>query len=137
MASFKISKQFSMMSCRVMRKELNRRKVTLKLARREPLPMLQRKKDQPGYAFEQVLEYCDSMLKQGGNLEVEAQRKEVGVKFLPKSKLRALSAASIADSENLERHSECHRIKVGMALAAEILRAIEAKFSWTGKVQSP
>jgi PAS fold len=106
-----------------MRKDLNRQKVNLKLVRRETLPIVQGNKDQLCAAFEQVFGCCASMLKQGGNLKVEAQQKEVGGLIFAEVKVTSSSSAvSIADSENLEKHTEGHRIKVGLALAAEILR---------------
>jgi hypothetical protein len=104
------------------RKDLKRQNVNLKLIRREPLPLVPGNKGQLHDAFEQVLGCCGSMLKHGGNLEVKAQQREVGGQIFAEVKVTSSSASSIVDSVNSEQYSERHRIKLGMTLAAEILR---------------
>src|SRR5262245_54142992 len=53
------------------------------LVRREPLPMVRGDEEQLRSAFAYVFEFCGSMLKNGGNLDVEVRRKEIMEKCLP------------------------------------------------------
>jgi len=90
--------------------------------RREPLPMVKGDKDQLSSAFEYVFQFCGAMLKNGGNLQVEARRKEIHGEIYAELNVTSAPAASGEPGEKLElRPSAGHRIDVGLALAREIL----------------
>jgi PAS fold len=106
---------------RKMRRELNRQNVNLRLVRREPLPMVSGDKEQLRSALASVFEFCGSMLKNGGNLDVEARRKEIHGEMFAELKVTSSSAAYSEAGEKLEVPSAGHRIDVGLELAREIL----------------
>lgn len=110
-------------------------KAPKRFVRQEPLPLVPRNKDQLYDAFEQVLECCGSMREHGGNLEVKAQQRQVGGHIFAEVKVAGSSAAPIVDSVTSEQHSDRRRIKLGMTLAAEILRRHRDQFTSTGKIQ--
>jgi hypothetical protein len=113
-----------------MRKDLNRQHVNLRLVRRGPLPMVEGDKDQLRSAFERVFEFCGAMLKHGGNLEVEAGRKEVGGQVYAEIKVTSSSSASIELGKEEGFQSGDHRIGLGLALATEILGRYRGQVSF-------
>jgi light-regulated signal transduction histidine kinase (bacteriophytochrome) len=107
---------------RKMRRDLNRQNVNLRLVRRESVPMVKGDEEQLCSAFEHVFEFCGAMLKNGGDLEVEARRKEIHGQVYAEVKVTSSSAACIEVGEKPENiPSAGHRIGLGLTLAQEIL----------------
>ncbi len=107
-----------------LRKALHRQRVNLRLVRRGPLPMVRADKDQLLRAFERVFEFCGAMLKEGGNLEIEAGPKELSGQLYAEVKVMSSSAAFLDDnSDAIQPYGvrNGQQIGLGMALAAEIL----------------
>jgi hypothetical protein len=117
-----------------LRKELHRHRVNLRLVRRAPLPMVRGDRDQLLSAFEQIFEYCGAMLKEGGNLEVEAGPKEVGGQLYAEVKVMGTSAVSFEPGDGGAFQSfgrvEGREIGLGIGLAAEILRRYRGQVSF-------
>jgi PAS fold len=122
---------------RKMRKELNRQRVNLRLVRRGPLPMVQGDNEELHSAFEQVFEFCGAMLKDGGNLEVEAGPKEMGGQVYAEVKLTTRSSALIEPGREKVFQSylgaECNRNELSIDLAREILSRYRGQVSFRKK----
>jgi len=107
---------------RKMRGDLNRQNVHLRLVRRESLPRVKGDKEQLRSAFEHVFEFCGSMLKNGGDLEVEARRNNIQGQVYAEVKVMSSSEACIELGEKPETTlSAGHHVGVGLELAREIL----------------
>jgi hypothetical protein len=122
---------------RKMRKDLNRQRVNLRLVRRGPLPMVQGDKDELHSAFERLFEFCGAMLKDGGNLEVEAGPKEMGGQVYAEVKLTTRSSALIEPGGEKVLQSylgaECNRNELSIDLAREILSRYRGQVSFRKK----
>jgi hypothetical protein len=120
-----------------MRKDLNRQRVNLRLVRRGPLPMVQGDNEELHSAFERVFEFCGAMLKDGGNLEVEAGPKEMGGQVYAEVKLTICSPALIEPGkENVFQSNlgaESNRSELGIDLAREILSRYRGQVSFRNK----
>jgi PAS fold len=119
---------------RKMQKDLNRRRVNLRLVRRGPVPMVQGDNEELHSAFERVFEFCGAMLKDGGNLEVEAGPKEMDGQVYAEVKLTTRSSALIesGSEEVFQSHlgAECNRNELGINLAREILSRYRGQVSF-------
>jgi hypothetical protein len=122
---------------RKMRKDLNRQRVNLRLVRRGPLPMVQGNNEELHSAFERVFEFCGAMLKDGGNLEVEAGPKEMDGQVYAEVKLTTRSTAPIDPGREKVFQSylgaECHRNELSIDLAREILSRYRGQVSFRKK----
>src|SRR6266498_3397373 len=120
-----------------MRKELNRQRVNLHVVRRGPLPMVQGDDEQLHSAFERVFQFCGAMLKDGGNLEVEAGPKELGGQVYAEVKLTTRSVAFIEpDKQDVFQSDvgiEGGRNEFGIDLAREILSRYRGQISFQRK----
>ena len=111
---------------RRMQQQFNRKKVNLRLVRREPMPPVAGDKKQVRGALEGVLEFCGMLLKEGGDINIEAGQVDVKGQVYAELKLTTTSAGSVglADSEACRaaiRVGDNH-VGVGIDLAREILR---------------
>jgi hypothetical protein len=122
---------------RRMQNDLNRQRVNLRLVRRGPVPMVQGDNEELHSAFERVFEFCGAMLKDGGNLEVEAGPKEVGGEVYAEVKLTTRSSAIIGPSREkvFESHlgAERNRNEISIELAREILSRYRGQVSFRKK----
>ena len=122
---------------RKMRKDLNRQRVNLRLVRRGPLPMVQGDNEELHNAFERVFEFCGAMLKDGGNLEVEAGPKEMGGQVYAEVKLTTRSSALIEPGREKVFQSslgaECNSNELSIDLAREILSRYRGQVSFRKK----
>jgi hypothetical protein len=120
-----------------MRKDLNRQRVNLHVVRRGPLPMVQGDTDQLHSAFERVFQFCGTMLKDGGNLEVESGPKEVGGQVYAEVKLTTDSSACIEpDKENTFQSFvgfKTDKNELSIDLAREILTRYRGQVSFRKK----
>ena len=119
---------------RKMQKDLNRQRVNLRLVRRGPVPMVQGDNEELHSAFERVFEFCRAMLKDGGNLEVEAGPKEMDGQVYAEVKLTTHSSALIepATEKVFQSHlgAECNSNELGIDLAREILSRYRGQVSF-------
>lgn len=111
---------------RRMQQPFNRKKVNLRLVRRGSMPPVEVDKKQVRGALEGVLEFCGLLLKNGGDINIEAGRIDVEGQAYAELKVTTTSAGSveIADSEACRaaiRVGENH-IGIGIDLARQILR---------------
>jgi hypothetical protein len=111
---------------RRMQQPFNRKKVNLRLVRRGSMPPVEVDKKQVRGALEGVLEFCGLLLKEGGDINIEAGRIDVEGQAYAELKVTTTSAGSveIADSEACRaaiRVGENH-IGIGIDLARQILR---------------
>jgi hypothetical protein len=119
-----------------MRKELDRKSISLRLVRREPVPVVQAHKEQLCSAFESIIEFCGAMLSRGGELNVEAGPKEVGGRIFAELKVTASPAASFEFVEGGESRPQLNLVvdnsgvRVKLAIAAEILRRYQGQVSF-------
>jgi PAS fold len=120
-----------------MRKDLNRQRVNLRLVRRGQLPMVQGDNEELHRAFERVFEFCGAMLKDGGNLDVEAGPKEMGGQVYAEVKLTTRSSALIEPGREKVFQSylraESNRNELGIDLAREILSRYRGQVSFRKK----
>jgi hypothetical protein len=120
-----------------MRKDLNRQRVNLRLVRREPLPMVQGDNEELHSAFERVFEFCGAMLKDGGNLDVEAGSKEMRGQVYAEVKLTTCSSAFIEPGRRkvVQSHLEAERNRneLSIDLAREILSRYRGQVSFRKK----
>jgi hypothetical protein len=88
-------------------------------------------------AFERVFEFCGAMLKDGGNLEVEAGPKELGGEVYAEVKLTTRSPAFIEPDREKVFQSylgvESNRNELGIDLAREILSRYRGQVSFLKK----
>jgi PAS domain-containing protein len=117
-----------------LRKQLHRQSVNLRLVRRGPLPLVRGDRDQLLSAFEGVFESCRAMIKNGGNLDVEAGPKEVGGQLYAEVKVISSSAATL-DCDDYGTYQgyetgEGYQVGIGIALAAEILSRYRGQVSF-------
>ncbi|HEV8722572.1 MAG TPA: PAS domain-containing protein [Candidatus Binatia bacterium] len=119
---------------RKMRKDLNRQRVNLNLVRRGRLPMVHGDNEELHSAFERVFEFCGAMLKDGGNLEVEAGPKELGGQVYAEVKLTTRSPAFIKSGREKVFQSdvgiEGDRNKLSIDLAREIFSRYRGQVSF-------
>jgi PAS fold len=119
---------------RKIQKDLNRQRVNLRLVRRGRVPMVQGDNEELHSAFERVFEFCGAMLKDGGNLEVEAGPKEMDGQVYAEVKLTTRSSALIESGRNKVFQSysgaECNRNELGIDLAREILSRYRGQVSF-------
>jgi PAS domain S-box-containing protein len=111
---------------RQMQQQFNRKKVNLRLVRRGPMPPVEVDKKQVRGALEGVLEFCGLLLKEGGDINIEAGRVDVKGQAYAELKVTTTSAGSVglADSEAFRaaiRVGDNH-IGIGIDLARQILR---------------
>ena len=120
-----------------MRKDLNRQRVHLRLVRHEPVPMVQGDNEELHSAFERVFDFCGAMLKDGGNLDVEAGPKEMGGQVYAEVKLTTRSSALIEPGKEKVFQSylgaESNRNELSIDLAREILRRYRGQVSFRKK----
>jgi hypothetical protein len=119
-----------------MRKELDRRSINLRLVRREPVPVVQAHKAQLCSAFERIVEFCGATLNRGGELKVEAGRKEVNGQIFAEFKVTTSPAVSCKFGERPDSRPfmtvrvEKQGVGVNLAIAAEILRRYQGQVSF-------
>jgi signal transduction histidine kinase len=111
---------------RRMQQQFNRKKVHLHLVRRGPMPPVEVDKKQVRGALEGVLEFCGLLLKEGGDINIEAGQIDVKGQAYAELKVTTTSAGSVglADSEAFRaaiRVGETH-VGIGIDLARQILR---------------
>lgn len=111
---------------RRMQQQFNRKKVNLRLVRRGPMPPVEVDKKQVRGALEGVLEFCGLLLKEGGDINIEAGQVNVEGQAYAELKVTTTSAGSVglADSEACRaaiRVGDNH-VGIGIDLARQILR---------------
>jgi PAS domain S-box-containing protein len=111
---------------RQMQQQFSRKKVSLRLVRRGPMPPVEVDKKQVRGALEGVLEFCGLLLKEGGNINIEAGQVDVKGQAYAELKVTTTSAGSVglADSEAFRaaiRIGDNH-VGIGIDLARQILR---------------
>jgi PAS fold len=120
-----------------MRKDLNRQRVNLRLVRRGPLPMVQGDNEELHSAFERVFEFCGAMLKDGGNLDVEAGPKEMRGQVYAEVKLTTCSPGFMEPGRRkvFQSHlaAERNRNELSIDLAREILSRYRGQVSFRKK----
>ena len=116
---------------RRMQHQFNRQKVNLHLVRRGPMPSVEVDKKQVRGALEGVLEFCNLLLKDGGDINIEAGK--INVEGQPFAQLKVTTTAAgsggIADSEAVRaamRVGENH-VGIGIDLARQILRRYQGE----------
>jgi PAS fold len=117
------------------RKDLNRQRVNLRLIRRGPLPMVQGDNEELRSAFERVFEFCGAMLKNGGNLEVEAGPKEMDGQVYAEVKLTTRSSSLMKTGRQVFQSSlgAERRNELSIDLAREILSRYRGQVSFRKK----
>jgi signal transduction histidine kinase len=111
---------------RRMQQQFNRKKVNLRLVRRGPMPPVEVDKKQVRGALQGVLEFCGLLLKEGGDINIEAGQVDVEGQAYAELKVTTTSAGSVglADSEACRaaiRVGDNH-VGIGIDLARQILR---------------
>lgn len=111
---------------RRMQRQFHRKKVNLRLVRRGPMPPVEVDKKQVRGALEGVLEFCGLLLKEGGDINIEAGQVDVEGEAYAELKVTTTSAGSVglADSEACRaaiRVGDNH-VGIGIDLARQILR---------------
>ena len=111
---------------RRMQQQFDRKKVNLHLVRRGPMPPVEVDKQQVRGALEGVLQFCGALLKEGGDINIEAGQVDVKGQAYAELKVTTTSASSavLADSEALRaaiRVGDNH-VGIGIDLARQILR---------------
>ena len=114
-----------------MRQQFNRKKVNLRLVRRGPMPPVEVDKKQVRCALQGVLEFCGLLLKEGGDINIEAGPIDVGGQAYAELKVTTTSAGSvgIADSEAFRaaiRVGDNH-VGIGIDLARQILQRYQGE----------
>ncbi len=116
---------------RRMQRQFNRQKVHLRLVRRGPMPPVQVDKKQVRSALEGVLEFCGLLLKEGGDINIEAG--QIDVEGQPYAELKVTTTSSgslgIADSEAFRaaiRVGE-NDFGIGINLARQILQRYQGE----------
>ena len=111
---------------RQMQQQFSRKKVSLRLVRRGPMPPVEVDKKQVRGALEGVLEFCGLLLKEGGDINIEAGQVDVKGQAYAELKVTTTAAGSVglADSEAVRaaiRVGDNH-VGIGIDLARQILR---------------
>ena len=120
---------------RRMQQHFNRKKVNLRLVRRGPMPPVEVDKKQVRDALKGVLEFCGLLLKEGGDIDIEAGQIHVEGQAYAELKVTTTSAGSVglADSEAFRaaiRVGDNH-VSIGIDLARKILQRYQGDvFFW-------
>lgn len=106
---------------------LNRRRIAVRFLRRRAGAMVGGEKKYLRNAFENVIEVCASLLRDGGELEIEAETQETGGQVFTEINFTATIAASSELSENLGWQRLATQMKEeyvvsSLTLAREIVR---------------
>jgi hypothetical protein len=116
---------------RRMEQQFNRQKVNLRLVQRGPMPPVQVDKQQVRGALERVLEFCGLLLKEGGDINIEAGQIDLAGQPYAELKVTTTSSGSlgIADSEAFHaaiRVGE-NDFGIGIDLARQILQRYQGE----------
>jgi signal transduction histidine kinase len=111
---------------RRMQQQFDRKKVNLRLVRRGPMPPVEVDKQQVRGALEGVLKFCGLLLKEGGDINIEAGQVDVEGKAYAELKVTTTSAGAtgLADADAFRaaiRVGDNH-VGIGIDLARQILR---------------
>jgi signal transduction histidine kinase len=111
---------------RRVQQQFNRKKVNLRLVRRGPMPPVEVDKKQVRGALEGVLEFCGLLLKEGGDINIEAGQVDVKGQAYAELKVTTTSAGSVglADSEAFRAAIRVgdNQVGIGIDLARQILQ---------------
>src|SRR5262245_22922715 len=116
---------------RRMEQQFNRKKVNLRVVRRGPMPAIEVDKKQVRGALEGVLKFCGLLLKEGGDINIEAGQVDVAGQAYAELKVTTTSAGSVglADSEACRaaiRVGDNH-VGIGIDLARQILQRYQGE----------
>ncbi len=116
---------------RRLQRQFNRQKVNLRLVRREPMPPVEVDKEQVSGALEGVLEFCGLLLREGGDINIEAGQIDVEGEPYAELKVTTISKGSsaIADAEALSAAIQVgdSRVGIGIDSARQILRRYQGE----------
>jgi signal transduction histidine kinase len=114
-----------------LQRQFNRQKINLRLVRRESMPRVEVDKQQVSSALEGVLEFCGLLLRDGGDINIEAGQIDVEGQPYAELKVSTTSAGSsaIADAEAFRAAIQVgdSRVGIGIELARQILRRYQGE----------